>query len=86
MQKEGRITEFEVIAKNQDLYTAEYSLNTVLTQYKQAETQLLYAQGVLAARYPERTAPNEFDKYRLGLLRASNALQFFGEGKEKKAP
>jgi len=86
LQKAGRITEFEVISKNQDLYSAEYALNLVLTQYKQAETQLLFAQGVLAARYPERTAPNEFDKYRLGLLRASNALQFFGEGKEKKAP
>jgi outer membrane protein TolC len=86
LQKAGRITEFEMITKNQDLYTAEYALNAVLTQYKQAETQLLFAQGVLAARYPERTAPNEFDKYRLGLLRASNALQFFGEGKEKKAP
>lgn len=86
LQKAGRITEFEVIAKNQDLYSSEYALNAVLTQYKQAETQLLYAQGVLAARYPERTASNAFDKYRLGLLRASNALQFFGEGKEKKAP
>jgi len=85
-QKDGRITEFEVISKSQDLYSAEYAVNAVLAGYKQAETQLLYAQGVLAARYPERTAPNEFDKYRLGLLRASNALQFFGEGKEKKAP
>jgi outer membrane protein TolC len=86
LQKAGRVTEFEMISKNQDLYGAEYALNTVLANYKQAETQLLFAQGVLAARYPERTAPNEFDKYRLGLLRASNALQFFGEGKEKKAP
>ncbi|MCY3021174.1 MAG: TolC family protein [Planctomycetota bacterium] len=86
MQKEGRVTEFEVISKNQDYLNAEFALNSALVQYKFAETGLLFAEGVLPAQYPERTAPNEFERYRLGLLKATQALQFFGDGKETKAP
>lgn len=76
---------FEVVSNNQDRLDAEFGLNSALVSYKAAETQLMFAQGTLPSEYPERTAPNEFNRYRLGLLKASNALQFFGDGKDKDA-
>jgi outer membrane protein TolC len=84
--KLARLTAFELLSKSQDLLSAEFRYTSVLTDYKQAETELLYAQGVLAGQFPERTAPSEFDKYRLNLLRSNQVLQFFSEEKGTKAP
>ncbi|HYG77170.1 MAG TPA: TolC family protein [Planctomycetota bacterium] len=85
LHREGRITEFEVVSKNQDRLDAEFGLNAAQVAYKAAEVQLLFAMGTLPAEYPERTSPTAFDRYRLGLLKASSALHFFGDGKEEKA-
>ena len=84
-QAAGRITEFEMVSKNQERLDAEFGYNAALVSYKAAETQLMFAQGTLPNDYAERTAPNEFNRYRLGLLKASNGLQFFGDGKDKDA-
>ncbi|HEY3321257.1 MAG TPA: TolC family protein [Planctomycetota bacterium] len=81
-----RVTDFEIVSKNQDWLDAEFGLIAAQVAYKQAETQLLFAEGTLPSEYPERTAPNEFDKYRLYLLKMSSALRFFGGGKDERAP
>jgi outer membrane protein TolC len=81
----GKNTMFETVSKNQERLDAEFGLNIALVSYKAAETQLMFAQGTLPSEYPERIAPNEFNRYRLGLLKANNALQFFGDGKDKDA-
>ncbi len=82
-QRDGRITEFEVVSRNQERLDAEFGYNNALVNYKVAETRLMFAEGMLPSEYPERTAPNEFHRYRLGLLKASSALQYFGDGKDK---
>jgi len=84
MHREGRITEFEIVSKNQDMLDAEFGINAAQVRFKSAETRMLFALGTLPGEYPERTAPNEFDRYRLGLLKASSALHFFS-GKDEKA-
>ncbi|MBI3830150.1 MAG: TolC family protein [Planctomycetes bacterium] len=73
----GRLTEFEVISKSQEWLNADTAHVLAQVSLKVAESQLLFSQGLLPDLYPMMTAQNEFDKYRLRVLKASQALQFF---------
>ncbi len=72
----GRLTEFELVSKSQDWLNADTSHVLAQVSLKVAESQLLFSQGLLPDLYPMMTAQNEFDKYRLRVLKASQALQF----------
>ena len=83
-QNAGRLTEFEMVSRSQDWLNSQVSLIDAQIAYKKADSQLLFAQGILPNEFPEMTSPNEFDRYRLGLLNASNALHFFDDGDVRK--
>ncbi len=74
----GRMTEFEMVTKNRDVLFADFAHIAAAVEYKKAETQLLFAEGILPYLYANMTAPNSLEKRRIGVLDSANALRFFG--------
>lgn len=74
----GRLTEFEIVTKNRDVLFADFSNISAAVEYKKAESQLLFAEGILPYLYANMTAPNSLEKRRIGVLDSANALRFFG--------
>ncbi|MBI3830149.1 MAG: TolC family protein [Planctomycetes bacterium] len=74
----GRLTEFEMVTKNRDVLFADFAHVAAAVEYKKAETQLLFAEGILPYLYANMTAPNSLEKRRIGVLDSANALRFFG--------
>ncbi|MCW8132494.1 MAG: TolC family protein, partial [Planctomycetota bacterium] len=81
----GRLTEFEIVTHNRTVLLADLSLVAASAAYKSAESQLLFAQGVLPYQYASMTAPNSLEQRRIGVLTQANALRFFGGGPKTEA-
>ncbi|MCW8133338.1 MAG: TolC family protein [Planctomycetota bacterium] len=73
----GRITEYEIVSKSQEYLSADVLAVIAMVDLKRSEAQLLFSQGLLPELYPQMTSQNEFDQYRLNVLKASKAMFFF---------
>ncbi len=80
----GNATYFEVIDAARALNHARQQWALARVAAKQAETNLLAQEGVLAARYPDRTSLTTFDEQRLTLLDRQGLLNYFSTNKESK--
>lgn len=72
----GRITEYEIVSKSQEYLSAETLEVIAMVDLKRSEAQLLFSQGLLPDLYPQMTSQNEFDQFRLNVLKASKATYF----------
>ncbi len=70
------VTQNEIILSMRKIYDADISLVRALVANKQAESQLLAAQGVLLNEYAHRHA-GDFERYRLQALAGSDQLSYF---------
>lgn len=73
----GDVTELEVVLVSQRLLEARSNRVAALIDHKLAEARLLSAQGIIANQYAPALATSEFERYRIGLLAANDALHFF---------
>jgi outer membrane protein TolC len=73
----GDVPEIQVVLNSQRLLQARAERIVALVDHKIAEAQLLAAQGVIANQYGQRLATSDFERYRIGLLAANDALRFF---------
>ena len=73
----GDVTELEIVLVSRRLLEARQSQVNALIDHKLAEARLLAAQGIIANQYAPTLANSEFERYRIGLLAANDALQFF---------
>lgn len=73
----GDITSLELILKERNLFLARKSHITAKVDYKQAETRLGAAQGILAEQLAVQTAASNFDRYRIKMLSAQGDVSFF---------
>ena len=81
----GDISEMELVLKRRDLLTARLNAVTAAVDVKKAETALLAAQGTLPEILPVSTASSEFDRYRIGKLKESDAVPFFSSLRKRLA-
>lgn len=72
------ITQSEIVQALRKLLRAELTMVSASIDNKMAESRLLAAQGTLARDYGLRTALNEIDEKRLGMLAEGGFLDFFG--------
>jgi outer membrane protein TolC len=72
----GKITEYELLVKNNDMINAQKTWIQSLIDKKQAEARLLAAKGILARIYALRTAQTVFDKYRINSLAQNAGLKY----------
>jgi len=77
-----RMTVFELIAQSQASLLADSALISAQVDLKRAETQYLFAIGLLADLYPQMTSANEFDTYRLNQLQSADVMHFFNKHKK----
>ncbi|MGD0088862.1 MAG: TolC family protein, partial [Planctomycetota bacterium] len=77
MMGAGRITEFELISRSADLLAADQGKVAAATAYKKAESELLWAEGILPNTYAGMRAQNDVEGDRLEALAATKALHFF---------
>lgn len=73
----GDVRELELISKSRELLNAKAARLSAQIDNKIAETQLLVAQGVIAAQYPSVVASNDFDRQRVQLLTNGDELRYF---------
>lgn len=81
----GRLTEFEIVTHNREVLLADLSLVSATAAYKSAESQLLFAEGILPYLYANLTATNSLEQRRIGVLTQANALRYFGMAAPKEA-
>ncbi|MBF0612409.1 MAG: TolC family protein [Magnetococcales bacterium] len=73
----GDVNELELTLKQRELLQARTASILAQMDAKRAETRLLMAQGILAETMGDKTAIDEFDRYRIQLLADSKATPFF---------
>ncbi|MBT7410875.1 MAG: TolC family protein, partial [Methylococcales bacterium] len=73
----GKITEYELLVKNNDMINAQKTWIQSLIDKKQAEARLLAAKGILARIYALRTAQTVFDRHRINSLAQNAGLKYF---------
>jgi outer membrane protein TolC len=71
------VSQVELNRNRREVLGARTSLISARIDVRRAWSRLLGAQGVLAERYPEMHAYNDFERSRLAALAASKALRFF---------
>ncbi len=77
MIEAGRMTEFEMVSRLQDLLANDQAEISAGVNYKIAQTVLLQAEGILPNVYPGLHAVTSIDKDRIKAMGAHNALHFF---------
>lgn len=76
-QEEGIVSEDELINAARALLNAELARVDARIQAQQAETQLLFAQGVIAGALPAETAQTRLEQHRLQMLAEGGRLTYF---------
>jgi outer membrane protein TolC len=82
-QVKADIRETELVKKSRDLLNARLSRIAATIAYKQAETRLLFAQGIIAEQVAAQSALNDFDRHRLLVLSSSGATPYFSQPAKK---
>ncbi|HTT07723.1 MAG TPA: TolC family protein [Gammaproteobacteria bacterium] len=73
----GDVRELELVTKSQELLAARLNHINALINNKIAESNLLAAQGIIAAAYGEATAPSSVDIQRLESLAGYGVFKYF---------
>lgn len=73
----GDVRELELVRKSQELLAAKQAHINALIDNKIAESNLLAAQGIIAAAYGEATAPSNVDLQRLHSLAGYGIFKYF---------
>jgi outer membrane protein TolC len=81
-QVKADIRSTELVIKSRNLLDARLARVAATVAYKQAETNLLAAQGLLAQKVAEQSAVNDFDRHRLLVLSSSGATPYFSNSKQ----
>ena len=77
----GLVGEDQIILALRNLVSAELAKDGAAIDNRQAETALLYDQGIIANILPGQTALSALDRRRLTLLADAGVLKYFGHEK-----